>query len=187
MDKVFVKRIENIYEAIDSIYDMGKRHYNFDCNGCQTNCCETRFYHYTFSEGLYLRKGFYELTKEEQDKIIQRALQYEEVYKKINEDERLMCPLNYDGLCVLYKYRPMICRLHGIPFEVQDISMSASFHGGCERFMSDRANSNYTYMTVNRTIFYREMAKIEEDLRRALSKTTPTRKTVAEILLTQEV
>ncbi|MCX8070411.1 MAG: hypothetical protein N2738_07905 [Thermodesulfovibrionales bacterium] len=185
MIEQFIKRIGNIYEAIDSMYEMVKRHYQFSCDGCKTNCCETRFYHYTISEGLFLMKGFNELNQSEQEGILKRAEQYEESYKNMTEDERLMCPLNIDGLCILYKYRPMICRLHGVPYEVQDITMSASFHGGCERFMSERANSDYTYMTFNRTIFYREMSKIEEEIRSVLSRPTPTRKTVAQILLTQ--
>ncbi|HIJ60386.1 MAG TPA: hypothetical protein HPP56_07235 [Nitrospirae bacterium] len=179
-----VKRIENIYQAIDSMYEMAKKHYHFDCNGCQTNCCETRFYHYSISEALYLKRGFETLSIIERDRILDKSRQYEKAYEEMSEDNRLMCPLNEKGLCVLYKWRPMICRLHGVPYEVQDVNMSASFHGGCERFMSEMANSNFTYMTFNRTIFYRELSKVEEEIRGLLSLKVPQKKTVAQILLT---
>ena len=37
--------------------------------------------------------------------------------KMLSQGERpiVMCPLNDDGLCSLYKHRMMICRLHGVP------------------------------------------------------------------------
>ncbi len=179
-----IKRIQEIYEAIDLSYQSAALYYNFSCNGCIDNCCSTRFFHYTHGEAIYLLQGFYSLDSIKRAAIIELAVRYEEFYSGKDQDMPFMCPLNSQGLCVLYKWRPMICRLHGLPYETQDINLIASFHGGCERFMSLDIQGLPGYRTLNRSIYYREMAKAEAEIRKTLNMPAPQPRTVSSILLT---
>lgn len=183
LDITFIDRIGKLYSAIDSMYEVAARHYHFDCNSCNASCCQTRFFHYTHAEYMYLKLGFDTLEDSKKDLIKGLAAKYEDYYKHNPEDSRLMCPLNEDSLCILYKWRPMICRLHGLPFETQDINMVATFYDGCEMFMQRKNKEGYVYMTINRTIYYREMARLEQDLRQDYNLGTSNKDTVAGMIL----
>ncbi|MEZ4577213.1 MAG: hypothetical protein R2861_04100 [Desulfobacterales bacterium] len=78
---------------------------------------------------LYLRKGFAGLGENQQKGERGRAKAVNEAVlqaEKAGETSRVMCPLNAGGRCILYSYRPMICRLHGIPHELQHPPAAAS-------------------------------------------------------------
>ncbi len=179
----YIRRIEEIYRAIDTTYQSAQSHYGFDCTGCGTNCCATKFYHYTHAEGIYLRRGFDGLQEGLKHEVINRAIEYETFYLNDNEHRPFFCPLNRNNLCILYQWRPLICRLHGLPYELTDINNNPTFHGGCLRFMSQDRTSLPTYMTLNRTIFYREFAKVEAEIRDILGLQPPPPSTVAAIIL----
>jgi Fe-S-cluster containining protein len=181
-----ISRIREIYRAIDTTYQTIQRHYGFDCTGCQTNCCATRFYHYTHSEAIYLRMGFDHLPEDLKQESLHRAVQYENFYSNGYDYRPFFCPLNINNLCILYDWRPMICRLHGLPYELQDINNNPTFHGGCVRFMAQDMGSIPPYMSLNRTIFYREMAKVESAIRDILGLEPPPPRTVAAILLKKD-
>ncbi len=95
----------------------------------------------------------------------------------------IMCPLNEDGLCQLYEYRLMICRMHGVPNSfVRPDGQKMSFPGcfRCQELYSDLE----TVPVLDRTHFYRDLASLEmvfvgQD-NRALPK---VRLTLAEMLV----
>jgi hypothetical protein len=91
-----------------------------------------------------------------------------------------MCPLNCNGLCVLYAYRPMICRLHSLPHELKKPRQTVSFGPGCPTF--DRKCGNKTYFPFDRTSFYLEVAQIEQEFRLHLGTNQKIRMTVAEMI-----
>ncbi|MFQ3574267.1 MAG: hypothetical protein SNJ53_06510 [Thermodesulfovibrionales bacterium] len=183
MDLIFINKIRNLYSTIDAMYEVASRHYAFSCEGCDAHCCKTRFYHYTCAEFLYLKAGFDTLDSSKKEYLKSLAHRYESHYLNADEESLQMCPLNEGGLCILYEWRPMICRLHGLPSETQDINMTATFYGGCESFIRKNLKDGYVYMTINRTIYYREMAKIEHDLRASLGISPPERLTVSGMIL----
>ena len=96
---------------------------------------------------------------------------------------RLTCPLNFEALCVLYSYRPMICRLHGIPHEFQNGAGHRVQGPGCETF--DQRCSAIAYLKFDRTLFYREMAGLEKEFRQSLGVNAKIRMTIAEMILAQ--
>ena len=169
---------------MDRKYNEAGDYYGFNCNGCEDNCCATRFYHHTLLEVLYILKGFNSLEKAKQIKIKHQAL---DVSKKIIEaDEkgmavRLMCPLNFDGLCILYNHRPMICRLHGIPSELHSPGQQITYSPGCNSF-SKQCNEK-GYIKFDRTPFYVEMAELEKKLKLAVGMTRKIKMTVAQMLV----
>ena len=181
---LFLDRLKVIYEAMDQKYKEAADYYGFYCQGCHDNCCLTRFYHYTLLEYLYILKGYSALAYDRQVEIKNRAL---EICRKNDEADkkdmavRLMCPLNFNGLCILYDYRPMICRLHGIPHELQRDGQNVIHSPGCDAFTE--RNREKSYFRFDRTPFYIKMAELENKLKLAAGINQKLKMTVAEMLI----
>jgi hypothetical protein len=180
----FLIRLESLFSAMDEQYATTAARYGFVCKGCRDNCCRTLFFHYSLLEYLYLREGFLTLDKERRMEIRARA---GNVCRQIAEDEekgetpRRMCPLNFDGLCLLYHYRPMICRLHGLPHELTKPGQPTAYGPGCDDF--DGQCKEKAYIRFDRTPFYIDMARCEKEFRDAVGDTQRIKMTVAEMLL----
>ena len=181
---LFLDRLKVIYEAMDQKYKEAADYYGFHCQGCHDNCCLTRFYHYTLLEYLYVLEGYNTLGPDRQIETRNRAL---EVCRKTDEaDEkgikvRLMCPLNFDGMCMVYNYRPMICRLHGIPHELQRGGQNVIHSPGCDVFTEQ--NREKSYFKFDRTPFYIKMAELENEMKIAAGINQKLKMTVAEMLI----
>ncbi len=181
----FLDRLKKIYEAMDRKYREAADYYGFECSGCEDNCCFTRFYHYTLIEYLYIKEGFYCLEDKKQVEVKQRSLA---VCRKADEaDEtgksvQVMCPLNFGGLCVLYPYRPMICRLHGIPHELKRPGQGLLNSPGCGTFaLKYHKKKRFTF---DRTPFYMHMAALENEMKQAVGITQKIKMTVAKMIVT---
>jgi len=172
----FLKQLRAIYSSMDLKYNEASTYYEFNCTGCEENCCMTRFYHHTVLEYLYIITGFNNLDIEKQIEIKARALKVRQ--KSIL---RHMCPLNFDGKCILYSSRPMICRLHGIPHELHSPGRNIAYGPGCEAF--SKYYSEKDYYRFDRTPFYIKMASLEKDLKQAAGITTKIKMTVADMLV----
>ncbi len=178
------EKVRALYAAMDERYTAAATHYGFHCTGCEENCCLTRFHHHTFLEYLYLLEGYRGLEPERQRDIREKA---SDVCERTAEADvkglpvRLMCPLNSDGLCLLYAYRPMICRLHGLPFELHRPGGNVINSSGCDAFTVQCGEK--AYFQMDRTPFYREMAMLEQEVREALGVTRKLKMTIAEMLV----
>lgn len=180
----FIDRLEKIYAAMDSEYKAAADHYGFNCDGCQDNCCQTRFYHHTMVEYLYVFEGLKMLTPKKQTQVKLRAVNVVDETAKVQdkaETMRLMCPLNVDELCLLYAYRPMICRLHGIAHELKKPGQNITYGPGCDTFA--QRCGQHRYFKFDRTPFYQEMAKLEGQLRKAIGFDGKLRMTIAEMII----
>ena len=93
-----------------------------------------------------------------------------------------MCPLNLDEMCILYPYRPMICRLHGIPHELKRPEQKTIYGPGCETF--DHRCGRRAYFEFDRTPFYQELAKLEQAVKQALGIAEKFKMTIAEMIIT---
>ena len=178
-----MNRLKSIFVEMDRQYCRVAEHYGFDCNACADICCRTRFYHHTYIEYLLVQEGFKTLNPDIQTEIASRArkvVSQTADLEKAGKPVRLMCPLNSEGLCVLYPYRPMICRLHGIPHEFRNGAGQRVQGPGCETF--DRRCSSIQYFKFDRTPFYREMAGLEKEFREAVGLSTKIKMTIAEML-----
>jgi Fe-S-cluster containining protein len=184
IDEAFIERLKQIYAAMDRAYHRAADPYGFTCYGCEDNCCRARFHHHTMIEHIYLTEGLKTLTRKKQNEVKLRALTV--VDETTGADGsgavlRLMCPLNYDELCILYPYRPMICRLHGIPHELHKPGQNPAYGPGCETF--SRRCGHRGYFKFDRTPFYRQMAMLEQEVKQALGFDGKIRMTVAEMIL----
>jgi Fe-S-cluster containining protein len=179
----FRERLQALYAQMDRAYRAAARGYGFDCQGCSESCCRTRFDHHTLLEYLYLHEGLAGLTPENRAAVLRRA---DEVRRESAAlagrglPVRLMCPLNREGRCLLYAFRPMICRLHGIPHELRPPGRPVSYGPGC-RLFSER-HARQPYVPFDRSPLYARMASLEQDIRRALGFGARLKMTIAEML-----
>ena len=180
----FVQLLKPIYAAMDDAYEQAAQQYGFSCDGCRDNCCRTRFYHHTLIEYVYLKKGLMSLSVEMQDRVRSRAITVMDTIEKAHDNQgaiRSMCPLNVDTRCILYPYRPMICRLHGIPHELKKPGQPGIMGPGCGTF--DSRCGRKPYICFDRTAIYRDMAKLEQAVRQATRVQDRIKMTIAEMIL----
>jgi hypothetical protein len=179
----FLDRLRRVFAAMDRAFERAAVFYGFSCNGCEDNCCRSVFFHHTYLEYGFLRSGFGLLPPPIQAQVRTRVRHA--CGRQSEEDNpggalHEMCPLNCDGLCILYAYRPMICRLHGLPHELRKPGQPVSYGPGCPTF--DHKCANKTYLPFDRTSFYQEVAQIEQEFRLHLGTNQKIRMTVAEMI-----
>ncbi len=178
-----------LFGDMDAAYQDHAQAYGFSCDGCRDNCCQTRFHHHTVMEFIYLRQGLQTLPPDRQRQISASCRRIFDIYRAqadTGDQVRVWCPLNAQGRCLLYHYRPMICRLHGIPHELHSPAGGVQYHPGCETF-SQLAGLKVSYRTFDRTPFYRRMAALEQGLRRELDFTQRLKMTVAQMLTADDL
>ena len=179
----FMDRLKEIYAAMDQKCREAADYYGFECIGCEDSCCLTRFYHFTLTEYLYIKEGYRCLEKKMQDQVKQRSLgvcRKAEAADEKGTSLRLMCPLNVDSLCILYPYRPMICRLHGLPYELRRPGRGILNSPGCHTFTL-RCQGKIPFK-FDRTPFYVQMAALEKEVRQAAGMTQKIKMTVAQMI-----
>ncbi len=179
----FLNELKRWFTVMDNTYEKVAGYYGFTCTGCIDNCCYTRFYHHTHVEYFYILEGYSTLDEDRQKKISREAADVCRKTAELEKNEsliRLMCPLNSKGMCILYEYRPMICRLHGIPHELSRPGQTSVRNPGCKDF-TKQCNEK-EYYTFDRTPFYIEMARLENMLKQALGIHSKFKMTIAQML-----
>lgn len=177
------ERLAALYARMDEAWKAAAAHYGFICRGCADNCCETEFYHYTYIEKHYLLSGLKTLplpSIETIKKKAKAACTARDETRPVERPVRVMCPLNSNGLCQLYKFRPMICRLHGIPHELKNPGANPVRQPGCAD--GTPLFKAATYFKFDRTPLYTAMAKIEMEYRSSTDNRTRIKQTIAEML-----
>ncbi len=180
----FLVRLRTIYLAIDQSYRAVADSYDFECTGCKDSCCLTQFFHYTLLEYLYIHEGYNTLDYGKQLEIVRRAMDMRADSLSMDRKgtaTRRMCPLNFNNLCLLYDYRPMICRLHGIFYELRRPGHNVMFGPGCETFTEQCHEKGY--IKFDRTPFYTAMAELENELRQKINIRQKLKLTVARMLI----
>lgn len=175
-----------LYQKMDLAYHQVAACYDFHCTGCTDNCCTSLFFHHTFIEKAFVIQGFSQMEKAIQKQIQDKAADYVNrtfSNQPAHRSLKLMCPLNREGKCVLYFYRPMICRLHGLPHELRPPGRQKIRGPGCDAGRFDAG----AYIPFDRTPFYVEMAAIEQGFKDRHSKTGRPRQTIAQILIEPQI
>lgn len=169
---------------MDEAYSKASKMTGFSCEGCDgIKCCTVDLIVHTFAEMLQLRRGLKVLDEARRLEIKTRArkiLEAKATDPLGTEYREAVCALNFEGKCVLYEHRPMICRLAGIPHFINRPNESQITSGGCFRFENDK-RPVFPDVVIDRTLFYREMAELELAVIRELGHRTRSL-TIAEIL-----
>ncbi len=183
-----ISRLEGVYRAIDAAYAEAARRTGFSCDGCDgEKCCTVDLILHTFSEMLYLKEGFAALEASKRTEVLDRC---RTVLKEKERDpagqgyRNAVCVLNFGGRCLLYPYRPMICRLSGIPHTIRRPDGRMIRREGCPRYQADIQPAN-PHLVLDRTGFYRNMAELEMDMVRWAGRRANSR-TIAEVLYWQD-
>ena len=172
-----------LYEKMDTAWNAIATQYGFICNGCRDNCCETLFFHHTHLEKAYLRHGFKTLSLSRKKEIKEKARQYIQAMAKTEAagtPMRIMCPVNKEGRCTLYRFRPMICRLHGIPHQLTTPGAPPRKSPGCAAGAHLFEAADHPF---DRTPFYREMSLAEIHYRTTHGKNSRIKETIAQMLI----
>lgn len=183
------QELENIYEELQQEYERLAGELDFTCTGCPDNCCDSYFLHHTYAEWAYLWEGVRKLDKEKQDALIARAQAYlnscEEAEAR-GERPQVMCPVNNDGLCQLYKHRLLVCRTHGVPAKMTRPDGKSMEFPGCFRCQEivDGKGEGAVIEPVERTPLLRRLAALENNLLYGKRHLHPKVKlTIAEMLV----
>jgi len=176
--KPFFKKYEELVRVIDTIFGRVKKECR-DLVCCKTGCsdCCNALFDLTLIEAMYINHRFNEkFTGKDREEIIEKANRADrKTYKikrhayKMHEKgenevkilasvgaERVRCPLlNREELCDLYSYRPITCRLYGIPTAIHGMGHTCGKSGFKE---------GVQYSTVNMDKIYDKLYEISAEL-----------------------
>ncbi len=164
MPRAVFYKLEKLYQEMQESYDRVASGIDFTCDGCPDNCCNSFFRHHTRVEWAYFWKGLEQCRPEIRREIVKRAGEYVEQMRtdlSQGRDPMIMCPVNFDGWCVLYRHRLMICRLHGVPSTHSTPGGQSREFPGCFRCREETEHLNHV-PRVDRTRFYHQLAWLEQ-------------------------
>ncbi len=169
---------EALVQVVDGVFDRVKQEYPKEvfCREKCSDCCYAIF-DMPLIEALYLKAKFLEtFSGKAKNDILEKADKTDralvklkrEAYKKVQagadqleivgrmSQERVRCPLlGSDDLCVLYEFRPITCRIYGIPTS----TAGASHICGRTNFIQGNA-----YPTLNMDKLYTQLQLLSAQL-----------------------
>ncbi|MEA3417625.1 MAG: YkgJ family cysteine cluster protein [Thermodesulfobacteriota bacterium] len=174
----FFKKYEELVAMTNTVFERVKKEYP-ECVTCKLECCDCCYALFDLSliEGLYINYHFNKKFKgKERARLIDKSNRADrETYrikKKAYKDfkagkkeddiltdiaeKRIRCPLlNEQNLCDMYEYRPITCRLYGIPTTIGGSGHTCGKSG----FVKGKQ-----YPTVNMDIILNNLYKISAEL-----------------------
>lgn len=105
MSMKYVDFLNDLDKRLKGYFELHREH--ICCKAGCSHCCEEGDYPLSQMELEYLMAGYSKLEAEKK-KIIQENI------KKIVKGGK--CPFLYDSRCLVYEYRPIICRVHGLAY-----------------------------------------------------------------------
>jgi Fe-S-cluster containining protein len=155
-------------------------------SGCD-DCCHALF-DLSLLEALSLALAFQELPRAERREIRRRGEKSAQIFDKaaaqalaaplegrmrLLSQARVPCPLLSDGRCLLYRDRPLTCRLYGVPVGIDGTSRTCHR----SRFLPGRS-----YPTVDMALVQMELERLSRPAARLLPSLGPARRDVARAL-----
>lgn len=147
---IYFQKYENLVQGVDQIFRKIKDDYpeQVKCDQGCTDCCFALF-DLSLVEALYLNKKINELDHDLKNLILIESDKTDRKIHKVKKDLykahqagaseqeilekasriKVRCPLLKDNKCALYEYRPVTCRLYGIPMDVGDMTVTCSRSG----------------------------------------------------------
>jgi len=174
----YFKKYEALVETAEKAFEKVGAEYS-DCMKCKIGCsdCCYALFDISLIEACYIHHHFMNvLDQNTRDDLIEKANHVDRLICRIKRkaykaaaggkqevevlsamtSERVRCPLlNRDKKCDLYQYRPITCRLYGIPTAINGIGHTCGISG----FEQGQA-----YPTVHIDIFYRKLYEISLEL-----------------------
>jgi hypothetical protein len=181
-----INKLSLLYSEMENIYNQVSIEIGLSCLNCSDNCCTSYFHHHTYIEWAYLWEGIKLCPQERQIEFRSRAREYvtqSQYLLKQGLTPDIICPLNNNGLCQLYKHRLMICRLFGVPnFLIRPDGKKLSFPGcvKCQQIYSKMEK----IPILDRTNLFKKLASLEiEFMGPKIKNMHRLKMTIAEMLL----
>ncbi|CAN2045179.1 Zinc- or iron-chelating domain-containing protein [Candidatus Magnetomoraceae bacterium gMMP-1] len=173
----FFKKYEGMVAQVDSVFEHVKNNYP-DCVKCEVKCsdCCHALFDLSLIEAMYINHHFNQMFEgQTRSKILEKADSADrkihvikrrafkksqsgtedEVFKDIAK-EKVRCPLlNDNDQCDMYEYRPITCRLYGIPTSIGDRAHTCGLSG---------FNKGKSYPTVKLDKIYNNLYQISLEL-----------------------
>lgn len=173
----FFEQYENLVRQADQAFQHVKQKHS-DCVQCALKCsdCCHALFDLTLIEALYINYHFNKCVEEKKKNLIldeanhaDRAVYKikKQAYKELENgksetdivksmaEKRIRCPLlNQQNECILYDYRPITCRLYGIPLSIN----GASHTCGKSKFVE-----GVQYSTVNFDVIQNKLYEISSN------------------------
>ncbi len=131
-----------------------------NCKAGCAYCCKLGEYPVSNLEFSYMMFGFSFLNKEIKDEISSNIMILKNEVKKPATFYR--CPFLMENSCSIYKYRPMICRSHGLLQFRYDNDDNCHFNiPGC---VEEGLNYSNVYDPVTKKISSEKFSKLDTDL-----------------------
>lgn len=146
----FFKEYEALVAQVDAVFQKVSGNFSSEvrCKGGCSDCCHALF-DLTLVEAMYLNAKFLELGELRRNEILIEADKADRkahlLKRKVSKEaaevdhseillrtakERLRCPLlDSKDHCHLYAYRPITCRIYGIPLEIGGKSHTCGLSG----------------------------------------------------------
>lgn len=178
----FFKQYEQLVHDTDTVFSKIKSQYT-DCVRCNVGCCDCCFalFDVTLIEALYINHHFKQKIDPEAIRVIleraetadrqiakikrQAYKQHEsgksekEIFEEMSA-ERVRCPaLAENNQCAIYEFRPITCRLYGIPTAIGETTHTCGISG----FEPGNA-----YPTVKMDVIHQKLYEISFALANAL-------------------
>jgi Fe-S-cluster containining protein len=174
----FFEKYKKIVEAADKVFEQIKKEHA-GCVKCQIECsdCCHALFDIGLVEALYISQKFREkFNGAELDRLLERANKADrkiyklkkEAYKDLKEgkdeaviiekmaEERVRCPmLNGLDQCDIYEFRPITCRLYGVPTAIGGKGHTC----GLSAFIKGK-----NYPTVNLDAIHQALFNISSEL-----------------------
>lgn len=157
-------KLQKLYKEMENEYQKHANLLGLSCKNCEDNCCTSFFHHHTYIEWSFFLYGLSLQPESIQQNIKKKAASYvEQMQKSLSQgiSPNIMCPVNDNGLCMMYDYRLMICRLHGVPNFFMLPNGQIKEFLGC--FKSQQLLKNKNIPFLNRTPFYQKLAALEQE------------------------
>ena len=158
--------LEELLAEVDRNFAEVRQKYSREVRcrrGC-TDCCYAPF-DLSLVEAIYLGRAFRRLPRRQRREVERRLEKYEKDWQAkvpkpvtpfVLSTVRLRCPfLDDQGLCVVYEWRPVTCRIYGLPLAIEG-----------ETFVCPRSGfePGKTYPTVIFPEIVRRLAEISEKI-----------------------
>jgi len=174
----FFNQYETLVKTVDGIFEQVQEEYS-GCVTCKIGCadCCHALFDLTLIEALYLSHHFNRtFSGPEKDNLLEIANRIDRSIYQIKRrahqalkrgaaendvlirvaEERIRCPLLSDSnRCHLYAFRPITCRLYGIPTSIRGAGHTCGFSG---------FNKGTAYPTVNLDGIHRKLFEISTSL-----------------------
>jgi hypothetical protein len=179
------KELLALYKTLQEQYEATAAALPLTCQGCPDNCCDSWFFHHTYTEWAFLWQGLRALNARQRAALVQRAEEYIAASTKAlaqGKRPQLPCPLLDQGRCGLYASRLLVCRMHGIPAHLTLPNGQQMHFPGC--FRCQEIAGSQAPPSMDRTPIFTRLAALEARFLNAERSRFPkVKKTLAEMIV----